>query len=516
MSENRESQRPFALFLGSMSLDPVVCYRALRTRDARFDGRFFTAVRSTGVYCRPICPAPTPRLENCLFVPCAAAAQEAGFRPCLRCRPEASPGTPAWRGTSATVSRALRLIDEGALDTSNVEALAARVGVGGRHLRRLFLDHVGAAPRTVAQTRRLLFAKQLIDETDLPMAQIAFAAGFSSVRRFNEAVRETYARSPGEIRRGAGRRARADAGEVCLRLAYREPYAWEATLAYLAARATPGVEAATERTYARAITLDDVGGVVEIERIDGEPALRARIRLERPVPLIRVAERVRALFDLSADPSAVEDVLGASPPLRRALRALPGLRVPGAWDGFELTVRAILGQQVSVAGATTLAGRLAAAHGAPLAPGVAVDASIGRSFPSAEALADADLEGVGLTRARAHAVRSLAQAVARDGLRIEPGEDPEATLDALRALPGIGEWTAQYVAMRALREPDAFPAGDLVLRKRMGLDARALEAASLAWRPWRAYAAMALWLGGEPGRAPRKVSARSRSARLRT
>ncbi len=479
-----------------MQLDPDLCYRALSTRDARFDGRFFTAVRSTGIYCRPICPARTPKRENCLFLPCAAAAQEAGFRPCLRCRPEASPGTPAWLGTSASVSRALRLIGDGELDRGSVEVLAARVGIGERHLRRLFLAHLGATPVAVAQTRRVLFAKKLIDETALPMVEVALASGFSSIRRFNDAIAGSFGQSPTRLRQRRRARAADDGSEIRLQLPFRPPYPWRALLGYLAARATPGVEVVSGDAYWRSVRIGDATGVVGVEPVRGANQLLARIRLDSTALLIQAAERLRRVFDLGADPAAIGAQLRRDPQLRGRLEALPGLRVPGAWDGFELAVRAVLGQQVSVRGATTLAGRLAEAHGEPLANGAP---GVIRLFPRPEVLAGARLGGLGLTGSRAAAIRALARAVADGELRLDGSGDPEPTLEALRSLPGIGEWTAQYVAMRALREPDAFPASDLGLRRALGGAAGpASEAAVLrraeAWRPWRAYAAMWLWL----------------------
>ncbi len=485
-----------------MELDPDACYRALQTRDARFDGRFFTAVRSTGVYCRPICPARTPKRENCLFLPCAAAAREAGYRPCLRCRPEASPGTPAWLGTSASVSRALRLIDAGALDRGGVEDLAARLGIGERHLRRLFLIHLGASPVAVAQTRRVLFAKKLIDETALPMADVAYASGFSSIRRFNDAIARTYGRCPTNLRRARPGGAEERSSEIRLLLAFRPPYDWAGVCAYLAARATPGVECVEADTYRRSIRVGDAKGVVSVEPVSGTHRLLARIRLDSAALLIEVADRLRRVLDLGADPIAVAAHLARDPTLRARLAARPGLRVPGAWDGFELGVRAILGQQVTVQGATTLAGRLAAAYGEPLGSG-AEAGPVTRLFPRPETLAGARLARLGMPAGRAAAIRALAREVAAGALRLDASGAPEETLEALRAIPGIGEWTVQYIAMRALREPDAFPASDLGLRRALGeagqpASERAVRGAAEAWRPWRAYAAMLLWTQARP------------------
>jgi AraC family transcriptional regulator of adaptative response / DNA-3-methyladenine glycosylase II len=488
-----------------VALDPDACYRALQTRDARFDGRFFTGVRSTGVYCRPVCPARTPRRENCIFLPCAAAAQEAGFRPCLRCRPEASPGTPAWLGTSATVSRGLRLIAEGALDRGSVQDLALRLGIGERHLRRLFLQHLGASPLSIAQTRRVHFAVKLLGETALPMAEIAFASGFSSIRRFNDAMRRAWGRSPTELRRARPATPGAGAGpDVTLRLPFRPPFDWPALLAFLQARATPGVESVADGVYRRSLRVGGASGTVAVEPIPGTHQLVARIRLDAPGVLIDVAERLRRIFDLGADPVVIAAHLERDRRLRPALAARPGLRVPGTWDGFELAVRAILGQQISVKGATTLAGRLAEAYGEPLERG---DGGVTRLFPTPEALAGARLTRLGVVASRARAIRALARAVAKGELVLDAGGEPGPTLHVLRALPGVGDWTAQVVAMRALREPDAFPASDLGLRRALGrgdaaASARDVEQAAEPWRPWRAYAAMYLWNAPAPVTRP--------------
>jgi AraC family transcriptional regulator of adaptative response / DNA-3-methyladenine glycosylase II len=488
-----------------MDLSPEICYRALQTHDARFDGRFFVAVRTTGIYCRPVCPAPGPKFENCTFVPSAAAAHELGYRPCLRCRPETSPGTPAWLGTSAVVSRALRLISGGALDGGSVDGLAGRLGVGERHLRRLFLKHLGAPPLAVARTRRVLFAKKLINETGLPMADVAMSSGFSSIRSFNETIRITYDRSPSELRREFaspnGTRARH---AISLRLPFRAPFQWGALTGFLAPRATPGVEEVSPEFYRRTVRCDGVHGIVEVRPSAGESYLTAALWLTHPRALLMVVERLRRLFDLSADPNEIGTHLRTDNRLRRAVDALPGLRVPGAWDGFELAVRAVLGQQVSVKGATTLAGRIAAAFGEPLPAAARVDGMdrLTTLFPTPAALANADLSAVGMPGARAKAVSSLAAAVARGEIAFDTGRDLDETVRQLCALPGIGEWTAQYIAMRALGEPDAFPASDLGLRKalsggeRLPGEAEVLRAAE-AWRPWRAYGAMYLWTGGQ-------------------
>jgi AraC family transcriptional regulator of adaptative response / DNA-3-methyladenine glycosylase II len=485
-----------------MELDPRVCYRALRTRDARFDGRFFTAVRTTGVFCRPVCPARTPRAENCQFFSRAAAAQEAGYRPCLRCRPEASPGTPAWLGTSTTVSRALRLIEDGALDTGGVADLADRLGIGERHLRRLFAEHVGASPGAVARMRRVFFAKNLLHETALPMTAVAHAAGFRSVRRFNDAMQQVYGRCPRELRRSAPTTADA-ASATTIRLAYHAPYDWDAVAGFLGARATRGVESVSRDTYRRTFALHGTTGWLEVRPAGDASQLVARIRVTHPRALMPVAERLRRLFDLEAEPGEIGAQLAKDGLLRDRLRRLPGVRVPGAWDGFELAVRAVLGQQVSVAAATGLAGRIVDHFGEKLPAGLAPgsdDEVPDLIFPTPEVLAEANVAVIGMPVSRARAIGSLARAVARGELDLSPSADGEETRRRLLALPGIGPWTAEYVAMRALREPDAFPATDLGLCRALDRAPSALSTAAQAWRPWRAYAAMLLWLATERSR----------------
>ena len=473
-----------------MTLDVQVCYRALRARDARFDGRFFTAVHTTGIYCRPICPARTPREENVTFYPSAAAAQAAGFRPCLRCRPECSPQGGAWRGTSATVERALALIEAGALDEAPVDALAERLGVGERQLRRLFDAHLGASPVAVAQARRVHLAKQLIHETPLSMTEVALAAGFSSVRRFNEAFLAMFGRAPSALRR-AGPQPRTPEPGVRLTLAYRPPYDLEALLSFLAARAIPGVEVVSAGTYARTFELRGAIGHLEVTRAPQGNLLHAVIRTPRVTGIAPALARVRHLFDLDAEPQAIAAHLSSDPVLGPRVRARPGLRVPGAWDGFELGVRAILGQQITVRAATDLAGRLVRAFGAPL------EAPLGpltHLFPTPARLVDADVAALGMPRARAAAVRALAAAAVADPHLF----DPHRAHARLVQLPGIGDWTAQYVAMRAARDADAFPASDVGLQRALQSaagrpSARALLARAEAWRPWRAYAALHLW-----------------------
>jgi AraC family transcriptional regulator of adaptative response / DNA-3-methyladenine glycosylase II len=478
-----------------MDLDHQACYRAVKARDRRFDGRFLIGVSSTGVFCRPICPARTPRFENCVFFPTAAAAYSAGFRPCLRCRPEISPGVPAWSGTVATVNRALRLIAEEGPGVASLEALASRLGVGGRHLRRLFLRHVGASPVAVLQVQRVFLAKQLITDSGLPLTRVALGAGFGSVRRFNAVIRRTFGRPPRDLRRAAG----SAASRLTLRLPYRPPYDWAGVLAFLGRRAIPGVESVEDGVYRRTIGLEGAQGIVEI-RATGEPVLLATITVDRLPALAAIAARLRHLFDLDADPEPIAAHLGRDSALARRLAARPGLRVPGAWDGFELAVRATLGQQVTVAAASTLAGRVATTFGERLAaPSQGGDLRV--LFPDAKALAHADLSGLGIPRARAAAISALAAAVVRDPALLRGTSSVEHAVSRLVTLSGIGDWTAAYIAMRALREPDAFPASDLGLLRAMrpclarpspDLLLRRAE----RWRPWRAYAAMLLWLDG--------------------
>ncbi|HEX5660633.1 MAG TPA: AlkA N-terminal domain-containing protein [Polyangiales bacterium] len=470
-------------------MDDEARYRALTTRDPRFDGRLFTGVTSTGVYCRPICPARTPKRENCRFFSSAAAAQSAGFRPCLRCRPERSPELASYRGTGNTVSRALALIESGALDGEDVDALAARVGVGERQLRRLFVRHLGAAPGAIAQTRRVLLAKQLIHDSTLPMSQVALAAGFQSVRRFNETFQQLYARSPSCLRR----HRREGAERLTLRLAYVPPYDWESMLGFLAARAIPGVEHVSEDRYARTVALDGAQGTIEVR--PSADAVQVTVSFPRLRALPSLLAGVRRVFDLGADPHAIAHHLAADGDLAPLVHARPGMRVPGAWDGFELAVRGVLGQQITVQAATALAARLVERHGTRLQE---ARGQLTHVFPTPQQLAGADLSWLPMPRARSRCLGSLAQAFADEPQLLLGHASLEDAVARLRALPGIGEWTAQYIAMRALAEPDAFPAADVALQRalqRGGVrpNAKQLRARAEAWRPWRAYAALHLW-----------------------
>ncbi|HEY6371488.1 MAG TPA: AlkA N-terminal domain-containing protein [Candidatus Sulfotelmatobacter sp.] len=489
-----------------MNLDLQVCSRARLSRDPRFDGKFFIGVVGSRVYCRPICPAPTAKEKNCRYFATAAAAAEAGFRPCLRCRPESSPGTPAWLGTSNTVSRALRLIGESSLKGGGVEVLAERLGVGSRHLRRLFLRYLGATPVAVAQARRLHFAKKLIDETSLSMSQIALASGFGSVRRFNAGMREVYRRTPTQIRRLVRNTTVQPGNQYLFRLHFRPPYHWQGMLDFLAARATPGVEVVESGVYRRTISVHDRPGYFEVSLDHFRDALLARIEFGDPHSLFFIVERIRAMFDLNADWAAIDSSLRTDPAIAARVDLDPGLRVPGCWDGFELAIRAILGQQIAVKGATVLAGRIASTYGKAFKG----PSGLRHLFPSAEILAEAKLATVGVTGARAETIRSLARAVCSGKIGFVGVVDSAAFLGRLCEIPGIGKWTAQYVAMRALREPDAFPSSDLGLLHASSLaTARELEQRVQACRPWRAYAAIYLWKIASQS-APREARSSSR------
>ena len=488
-----------------MDMDDNACYRAIETRDRRFDGRLFVAVTTTGVYCRPFCPAPTPKRENARFFRTAAAAQEAGFRPCLRCRPEISPDLAYWRGSSNTVSRALGLIEAGALDNADVEALAERLGVGGRQLRRLFRQHLGASPVSIAQTRRVLLAKQLIQDTRLPMAEVAAASGFGSIRRFNETFQGLYRRPPKALRRiGAAEESVATAGAFAVRLGYRPPYDWDFMASFLRIRAVPGVEVVSDDRYARTIAINGEQGLLVVEPASGN-CLRATVRLRNLKALPTIIARVRRVFDLAADPVAIDAHLGQDSLLASLVAARPGLRVPGAWDGFELAVRAVLGRQTTVAAATKLAGRLASSHGEKIGDLAIVDQGLTHVFPTPRQLARADLATTGLSEAARSALSSLATAVVADPLIFGPRRSLEDAVAQLRSLAGIDEWTAQYIAMRELREPDAFPEPDIgAVRAGSGGPSSAAELLAHAerWRPWRAYAALHLWPAGPNASSP--------------
>ena len=438
--------------------DKATCYKALQSKDARFDGLIFVGVKSTKIYCRPVCPARTAKYENCSFYGSAAAAQKAGFRPCLRCRPETAPQLASWRGTSNTVSRALALIAEGALDGENsgVEKLANRLGVGERQLRRLFLQHLGASPIAVAQTRRVLFAKQLIHDTNLPMTEVALAAGFNSLRRFNEVFHTLFGRAPSLIRHKSTADG-FDAGSgTFLRIRYRAPYDWESMLEHLEARAIAGVEVVTAGGYQRTIEIGGKTGFIEVTHLPRKQSLGVTIRFPKVQALPEIVNHVRRLFDLGADIETIDQHLSLDEDLAPLILQRPGLRSPGGWDGFELATRAVLGQQVSVQAARQLAGKVVALHGRRLSPAGTYPEGLTHVFPTPKRIAGAAELGVGMPRSRLETLRAIAQASVDDPTLFQPSADIDKTVARLLAVPGIGPWTAEYIALRAIREVDAF------------------------------------------------------------
>jgi AraC family transcriptional regulator of adaptative response / DNA-3-methyladenine glycosylase II len=468
------AERPYG------DLEPDVCWQAAYSRDARFDGRFFAGAVTTRVYCRSTCPVPFARPNNIVWFASAAAAESAGFRPCRRCRSSASPGTPAWAGTSAVVSRAMRLIGEGALDGGGVEGLADRVGIGPRHLRRLFVEHLGASPQRIAVTRRVHFARNLIEETDLPITQIAASAGFQSIRQFNHAMLLATGKSPSGLRgiRSAPQSSGLRPGLV-IRLAYRPPFHWSGLLAFLGRRAIEGVECVQSNAYWRTIEINGVAGSIEVRHDAGERQLVVNIELPRYECLMQVTERVRRIFDLAADPLQIASQLSRDPTLKPLMAASPGLRVAGIWDGFEACVRAILGERLSDPAPRAALIRLARTFGKP------VNVSVGgltHLFPSPQDLAEADLGAAHVRPEPAAVIRAVARAAARGDLTFEASRNLQEAIARMRAMPGITRPAAEYIAMRAFGEPDAFP----VSRAKS-------PPASEQWRPWRAYAAMYLY-----------------------
>ena len=466
--------------------DPAICWQAVSARDRRFDGRFFAGVITTKVYCRPICPIPLRKAENIKWFRSAASARAQGFRPCRRCRPDTSPGTPAWHGTLAVVSRALRLIEAGALDHGNVDELAEHVGIGSRHLRRLFVEHLGAAPVKIAGARRLRFARQLLEDTALPVHQVAFSAGFRSVRQFNHAVRFSFKRSPSELRReenpdGASKPSH----EIVLRLSYRPPLDWPVMLRFFREHSTLGVEAVDDRCYRRTIRVGDTAGFIEVTSDLDEPRLLLRIRPGGFDSLMHIAQHVRRIFDLGADPRRISDHLARDRRFRPILAAHRGVRVPGAWDLFELAVLSILGQRLG-RGASAVAARLVRTFGQPIETSIP---GLTHLFPRLEVLAEADLASIGIVHAKAETIRAL-EAKFRDD---------EVSNAEIFAATGISEATTQYIAMRALAEPDIFPISERGLTRALTNDQQPLsvmefQRATERWRPWGAYAAMYLWI----------------------
>jgi AraC family transcriptional regulator of adaptative response / DNA-3-methyladenine glycosylase II len=498
--------------------DRDVCYRALQSRDSRFDGLIYVGVTSTGIYCRPVCPARTAKFDHCRFFGSAAAAQDAGFRPCLRCRPETAPDLASWRGTSNTVSRALALISDGALDGAgaSVEILADRLGVGERQLRRLFLQHLGASPIAVAQTRRVLFAKQLIHESHMPMTEVALASGFSSVRRFNETFSALFGRPPSALRRKTPPATSAPSTGVTLRLRYGPPYDWDSMLEHLRARAIPGVEVVDDDSYLRTVEIDGATGSLEVAHEPGKQSLRVTIYFPVVRALPAIVARVRRLFDTGADIETIDAHLLRDPLLAPLVALRPGLRAPGGWDGFELAVRAILGQQISVTAARKLAAQLVAEYGQRVSNARVHHSGLTHVFPNAKQLASVSTIALPMPASRQSSLKALAEAVAADPNLFRPFGTIEEAITRLRSIRGIGEWTAQYIALRALREPDAFPASDVgLLRGATVMDGVRPSPTSLLhraepWRPWRAYAAQHLWAAH--ARAVSQIDARESAA----
>jgi AraC family transcriptional regulator, regulatory protein of adaptative response / DNA-3-methyladenine glycosylase II len=507
------------------------CYGALKSRDARFDGWFFTAVTSTGIYCRPSCPAMTPKRQNVRFYSTAAAAQQAGFRACMRCRPDAAPGSPEWLGRADVAARAVKLILLGTVDTEGVSGLASRLGYSERQLHRVLLAEVGTGALALARAQRAQTARLLLETTDLPVTYVAFAAGFASVRQFNDTVKSVFARTPSDLRTAVKRRAKTDkavhgiaagnhAGDVvprqtiALRLAYRKPFSAETLLDFLGARAIPRVEALQDGTYTRTLRLPNGEGVVSLTPEDGY--VNAVFALEDLRDLTTAVARCRHLCNLDSDPVAVDEALSKDPMLRPLVKRLPGLRVPGAADGFELATRALIGQQVSVTGARTIAGRLVEAAGSPIA-----DSRFGvtHTFPTASALAElgsCSPEIFSMPAGRRRALLAVAESVADGKLLIDPGSDPDELDAQLVAIPGIGPWTSSYIRMRALGDPDAFMPTDLGIKRAVAALGEPDNAVSLTtraerWRPWRAYALCHLWSSENAANA-RKSTRKGESA----
>ncbi len=477
-----------------MLFDSDRCWQAIEAGDPRFDGWVFCGVKTTGIYCRPSCPARTPKRENVCFHATAAAAQAAGFRACKRCRPDATPGSPEWDTRADVVGRAMRLIADGVVDREGVRGLAHRLGYAERHVHRQLVAVAGAGPLALARAQRAQTARVLLETAEVPITGVAFAAGFQSVRQFNATIQEVFATTPTALRARAQAQGRAqDSGEVALRLPYRAPLDADGLIAFLGMRAVPGVEEVRDGRYRRSLRLPSGVGTVELSAADGY--VQARYRLEDLRDLGAAMQRSRTLLDLDSDPRAVCDALGGDALLGPLVRRAPGRRVPGNVDAHELTIRAVLGQQVSVAGARTLAGRLASSHGEPLERPLG---GVTHLFPTAAALAEAGPEHLAMPAARRRALLGLCGALAREELVLDAGVDRAQAREQLLALPGIGPWTESYVAMRALRDPDAFMPTDLGVRhalERLGQDGRPAAAEQLAerWRPYRSYAVQHLW-----------------------
>ena len=479
-----------------MLLNPDDYEQARQSRDPHFDGRVFVAVVTTGIYCRPICPVRVPKKENVRLYSTAAAAAEAGFRPCLRCRPESSPGTPAWMGSSHTVSRALQLIARGAMHDGSVTQLAQQLGIGARQLSRLFQQHLGVTPIAVANTQRLHFAKKLIDETHMPMAEVCYAAGFSSVRRFNAVFQKTYQRSPLALRKQRALVQTEPSEGIQIRLSYRPPFDWRAMLEYLATRSIPGVEKVEGNAYYRSIALGEETAEIKVEFLKVSNTALLTIFCAQTRDLYQIVERVRVMFDLKAVSTEIEAYLSKDPLLQTLIEKHPGIRVPVAWDGFEVAVRAILGQQVSVKGATTLVSRLAQRCGSAYSNKHCSDLQV--IFPTPKQILASSLDGLGITTRRIASIKAMAECVEAQELRFDGSMSSDEFVERSTQIPGIGPWTAQYIALRALNDPDAFPHADLILLRAAAVEEAPLNPKQLLeisqrWRPWRAYVVMLLW-----------------------
>lgn len=486
-----------------MSLDPVACYSALSSRDSRFDGKFFIAVKSTGIYCRPICPAPTALFKNCLFYSTAAVAESAGFRPCLRCFPESSPAFSNNLSVSETVQHALQMIEHEGGDGQKVDDIAEHLGISSRHLRRTFQQQLHVSPSQVITTKRVQMAKKLINETQLTMSQIAMSSGFPNTRQFNAEIKKTYHKTPSALRKGT-KGSDANASILMIKLAYRPPFNWQQIEKYFQPRLIDGVEQFSEGVYRRVLKLDDQYGIIRI----GKTGSSHNLILEVPGifwrHLPKIIQKSRELFDLDSDPQGVEEYLSSDNNLLKTIKLKPGIRILGAWSFFELSLRTIIGQQVTVVGAATITRRLVEKNGEPLPKKfltsmTANEESIHCLFPTAEHLVNANLSNIGLTTRRIETIKRFSEAYLRGDFQITPPVDTNKVMACLTSIKGIGPWTANYIAMRALRDPDAFPAADLGLVKAYSqikgekITAAELLEISEQWRPWRGYAAMYLW-----------------------
>lgn len=482
-----------------MKLSKDICVRAMRSKDVKFDGRFYIGVHSTGIYCRPICPAPTPKLKNIQFYPSAAAAADDGLRPCLRCKPEVAPGIN-WQETPAIISEALKLISDKFPDEIKMDDLAEELKISNRHLRRLFQQNLGTTSFSIWNTQKIHFAKRLIDETGLPMTEIAFASGFNSIRSFNNSFKKIYGKSPSELKENQNREDIDQS--IALHVAYREPFNWSALLDFLEIRAIPGIEQVISGTYQRIIQIGDKNGMILVSgenKENSRPVIKVKIAFPESDKLYYISEKIKKLFDLDAPADEIDKFLKKDPLLKTSIQKNGGLRVPGCWDQFELCIRAILGQQISVKGATTISGRIVEKYGQEyVGPVFNNNHQKWFTFPKPSILKDASFDGLGLTKNRIATIKSLATAVYNREIDFEQHTESEFMVKKLKEIKGIGDWTAQYITMRALRDPNAFPASDLGLIKAVSttsekIKPKNLEKLSQNWTPWRATAAMYLW-----------------------